>query len=359
MQYIQNYFMSFWEMTLLMHGYIIFGLLVAGVIREFISDDYIRKNLGGRGLWPSVKAALLGLPLPLCSCSVIPLAASLRKSGAGKGAVTSFFISTPMTGADSIIATYGVFGWVITLFRVVSASLAAIIAGFVTDIIYKDQNEPDGEPVIKEGGCCTDSCCSSAKPEKATLAGRIKNIFRYAFADLLGDIAYPLLVGLFLAALITMIISPDMAGSDAGIVTGYLIAFAVGIPLYVCSISAIPIAMSLLIAGFSPGAAFVFLAGAPATNIVALNIVKNMLGKRGLLIYLVSIVFFTLIFALAADLLYFRTGLSFADFSGEEESFNGFTALTAGIFLAVTGWISFKQKVLGRIKGDAETNCCS
>jgi len=356
MQYFYDYFDTFWEMTLLMHGYIIFGLIVAGVMREFISDDYIKKNLGGRGLWPSVKASLLGLPLPLCSCSVIPLAASLKKSGAGKGAVTSFFISTPMTGADSIIATYGVFGWVITLFRVVSASLAAIFAGFVTDLIYKD--EPDETADLTEGCGCSSSCCETIEPAKASLADRIKNIFRYAFVDLLGDLAYPLLLGLFMAAFITMIISPDMVSSDAGVVSGYLIAFAAGIPLYVCSISAIPVAMSLLIAGFSPGAAFVFLAAAPATNMVALNVVRNMLGKRGLVIYLVSIVFFTLIFALGTDFLYFRTGLSFTDFAGEEESFSGLFNLTAGLFLLAVIWVTAKQKLF-RKSPEPETSCCS
>jgi len=358
MLYIENYFMSFWEMVLLMHLYIVFGLIVAGVIREFISDDYIKNNLGGRGLWPSVKASLLGLPLPLCSCSVIPLAASLRKSGAGKGAVTSFFISTPMTGADSIIATYGVFGWVITLFRVMSASFAAIFAGFVTDVFLGGEEEA-AEPEQNSEGCCCSGSCGTVKVESAkpTFTERIKNIFRYAFVELLDDIAYPLLGGLFLAAFITMVISPDMAGSNAGTVAGYLIAFAAGIPLYVCSISAIPIAMSLLIAGFSPGAAFVFLAAAPATNVVALNVVKNMLGKRGLVIYLVAIVFFTLVFALATDFLYFKTGLSFAEFSGEEESFGGLFNVTAGLFLAAITWVTLKQKFSRH--EPLEEDCCT
>jgi len=342
MQYIQKYVSSFWEMTILMHLYIAFGLLVAGMIKEFISDEYIKKNLGGTGLWPVVKATLLGLPLPLCSCGVIPLAASLRKSGAGKGAVTSFFISTPMTGADSIIATYGVFGWVFALFRVVSASCAAICAGYFTDK-FTD------EDMIQPSSCgCSGGCCGAVEKVKPTPYGRIRNIFRYAFVELLDDLAYPLFGGLLMAALITLFITPEIASTHTGVVFGYLLAFVVGIPLYVCSISAIPVALALLVAGFSPGAAFVFLAGAPATNVIALNVVKNMLGKRGLVIYLVSIVFFTLVTALFVDFLYLKTGLTYNGFTGEEELGGFWINISAGLFLVVITFISIKQKLFRR-----------
>jgi uncharacterized membrane protein YraQ (UPF0718 family) len=344
MELISKYFASLWEMTVLMHGYIIFGLITAGLIREFISDDFIKKNLGGKGLGSSVKAALIGLPLPICSCGVIPLAASLRKSGAGKGAVVSFYISTPMTGADSIIATYGVFGWVITLFRVVSASVAAIIAGVLTDLFTSD-----GDMEIKqETSCCSGCCCGSeaeAEVKKPNLVERVKNIFRYAFVELLGDIAYPLLTGLILAAAITLLVDTNITSGSFGLVGGYLIAFAVGIPLYVCSISAIPVALSLILAGFSPGAAFVFLAGAPATNMVAINVIKTMLGKRGMFIYLISIVTVTLAFAVLTDVVFSESGLGFRAFTGEEESFGLFAMLTAGMFLTAITLISVKQKI--------------
>ncbi|PLX66808.1 MAG: permease [Denitrovibrio sp.] len=340
MIYIQKYFSSFWEMTLLMHAYIIFCLIVAGVIKEFLSDEYIKKNLGGTGLWAVVKATLLGLPLPLCSCGVIPLAASLRKSGAGKGAVTSFFISTPMTGADSIIATYGVFGWIITLFRVVSASIAAILAGFFTDKFTGD------DEFAGPSGCgCSGGCCCTVEVAKPTAFDRVKGIFRYAFVELLGDLAYPLLAGLLMAALITLFITPEITGNRTGIVFGYLLAFTAGVPLYVCSISAIPIALSFLVAGFSPGAAFIFLAAAPATNIIALSVVKNMLGKRGVAIYLTSIILVTLATALIVDYLYLNTGLSFNGFTGEDEAFGMLETVTASAFLIIITLISLKQKL--------------
>jgi len=340
MNYVSKYFMSLWDMTVLMHGYIIFGLIVAGIMREFISDDFIKKNLGGKGLLSAIKATVLGLPLPLCSCGVIPLAASLRKSGAGKGAVVSFFISTPMTGADSIIATYGVFGWLITLFRVISASVAAIVAGVFTDIFT---SEEDME--IKTSCCCSGSCCEKETLAKPTLANRVKNIFSYSFGELLGDLAYPLLTGLLMAALITLFITPEFAGNSIGIAGGYLIAFLAGIPLYVCSISAIPIALSLLVAGFSPGAAFIFLAGAPATNIIAINVIKDMLGRRGMMIYLISIIAVTLVFAIATDMILSGSSIGFREFSGEQETANIYTTATSAAFLIVISLISLKQKV--------------
>lgn len=180
---------------------------------------------------------------------------------------------------------------------------------------------------------------------------RIKGgIFRYAFVELLGDLAYPLLAGLFMAALITLFITPEITGNKTGLVFGYLLAFTAGIPLYVCSISAIPIALSFLVAGFSPGgAAFIFLAAAPATNIIALSVVKDMLGKKGVAVYLVSIILVTLITALIVDYLYMNTGLSFKGFADEDESFGGaLQTVTATLFLIVITLISLKQKLFRR-----------
>jgi len=343
MEYIQRYFLSFWEMTVLMHGFILFGLLVAGVMREFISDDYIRKNLGGSGLMPSIKATVLGLPLPLCSCSVIPLAASLRKSGAGRGAVTSFFISTPMTGADSVIATYGVFGWFVALLRVISAGSAAIFAGFFID----KSTDEKADFQMQQGSSCSSGCCSSSAPvkEKVSILGRLKNIFNYAFLDLLDDLAFPLITGLLMAALITLFITPEIASSTGGIVAGYLFAFAVGVPLYVCSISAIPVALSLMVAGFSPGAAFVFLAAAPATNMVTLSVFGKLMGRRGLLIYIASIVFFTLLTAIGVDYLYLNGGLELSQFHHHEESATTLSKATAAMFIVVTSLMAIRSKI--------------
>ena len=323
-----------------MHGYIILGLVAAGIMREFISDNYIKENLGGRGIWSSVKASLFGLPLPLCSCAVIPLAASLRKSGAGRGAVASFYISTPMTGIDSVIATYGVFGWFISVMRVFSASVTAIVAGVFIDK-YDDEKLTQ---VDTSSCCCSGSCDTGEKAEKQSFVKRVRNIFQYAFVELLGDIAYPLLIGLLLAAVITLFITPDMMGEGRSMAVGYLLAFAVGVPLYVCSISAIPIAMSLLVAGFSPGAAFIFLAAAPATNVIAMNVAKDILGKKGMLIYMASILFFTLATALSIDVFFADMFQIFDGDIHDDDSFGIYAQFTSVLFLSLVSYMSFKKK---------------
>jgi uncharacterized membrane protein YraQ (UPF0718 family) len=345
MSIFYDFIFSFWDITVLMHGYILLGLIAAGIIKEFISDEYIRKSLGGTGLMPSVRAAVLGLPLPMCSCSVIPLAVSLRKSGAGKGAVTSFFISTPMTGVDSIIATYGVFGGMVTFLRVVSASIAAVLAGYFTDRFVKDDQTA---AEISYSCGCENSCCETASAVRKTIPARVRSIFSFAFKDLLDDLAYPLFTGLIMAAVIMLVISPELAMSGEGAVFGYLLAFAAGIPLYVCSISAIPISLSLLLAGFTPGAAFVFLAGAPATNIIAVNVVKKMIGDKGAVIYLASIIIVTLVFALIVDAVFADGGLAVKGFTEEDESGLMTNPYSAGVFLAVIAYISVKKKLFRR-----------
>jgi len=344
MNILYTFAQSIWNISSLMSLYIIVGLLTAGVIHEFVSESYIKKYLGGRGFMTSVRAAVIGIPLPVCSCGVIPLAASLRKSGAGKGAVTSFFISTPMTGADSIIATYGVFGWIITLFRVVSAFLSAVAAGALTDLL--DKEDESAREDRKSCGCSSSCCSGEAAQEKRTVFSRIRSIFSYGFGELLGDMAFPLLLGLLIAGLITMLITPDtMSGVTGGVWMGYFAALAVGLPLYVCSVSAIPVALSLVLSGFTPGAAFIFLAAAPATNVVTINIVRQFLGKKAVAVYLFSIIFFTLASAVLIDMIYADGGNFVSGFSGEKEGGTVFHHAAAAALLIYLVYKSVKQKM--------------
>lgn len=344
MEIIQTFFITVWDISSLMAVYILFGLLAAGIMHEFVSENFIKDKLSGRGIMPSVRAAIYGIPLPICSCGVIPLAASLRRSGAGKGAVTSFFIATPMTGVDSIIATYGVFGWVLTLFRVVSAFFTAVIAGAVIDMKSDDAASVYEE---KKSCGCSSSCCSSEKETvKPSMATRIKSILHYAFVELLGDMAFALFLGILLAAAITMTVTPEMlAGLKGGAVIQYVAAFAVGIPLYVCSVSAIPVALSLLIAGFSPGAAFIFLSAAPATNAVTISIVKEFLGNRAVVIYLVSIVSVTLISALLIDTFFRDAMTAVSSAHAEKEGGSFIEQAAAGVMLIYLTVMSVKQKI--------------
>ncbi len=297
-----EFFTLFFQITEAIAIYIVIGLFLAGVLHVYIDDGFIKKHLGKGGFGDVFKAALMGIPLPMCSCSVIPFSLSLQKSGASRGAVSSFFISTPMTGADSILPTYGIFGPLIAFFRVLSSLVSALLCGVLVQLFDKERLEKAQPQQSCESGCC---CSCEAAPPKAGFAAKMKEAYIYAFKTLLPDIAKQLLIGLIAVTLITMFMPEDFSGylSDS-LWLNYLAVLVLAIPMYVCSISAIPIAMSLLAVGFSMGAAFVFLSAAPATNMITIGVVKKLLGVRSTLLYLLAIIASTLAFAFVIDLLF-------------------------------------------------------
>jgi uncharacterized membrane protein YraQ (UPF0718 family) len=136
---------EFWEVLGEMAPYLLFGFLVAGILSVYISQKFVERHLGGRGFWAVLKASLFGIPLPLCSCGVIPVAASLRKQGAGKGAVTSFLISTPQTGVDSILVTLSLLGPVYAIFRPVASFIKGVIGGMAVSI-FDPEDKPAPAP---------------------------------------------------------------------------------------------------------------------------------------------------------------------------------------------------------------------
>ena len=177
--------------------YLLVGLLLAGILKQIIPDDFISKHLGKSSIGSVIKATIFGIPLPICSCSVIPLAQSLRKEGASKGAVQSFLISTPITGVDSILATFSFFGLIFTLFRVLSSIIIAIIIGLIQNFVEKDDKKIEG---IKEEVSCGCHCsCSSSKEKKKSFS--IKEVFIYSYITLAKDMVNPLFIGLILGAI--------------------------------------------------------------------------------------------------------------------------------------------------------------
>ncbi|MDD4855201.1 MAG: SO_0444 family Cu/Zn efflux transporter [Sulfuricurvum sp.] len=279
---------AFWELSIDMGVYILFGLLAAGVLHQLVREEWIQKHLGGDTHNAVVKAALFGTPLPLCSCSVIPFAATLRRNGASKGATLSFLISTPITGVDSILATFGMFGWIFTLYRVVSSVVIAITAGILMNLFETKE--------LKKGfSFSTVAPSFSSNPFPSTNKESQKNfslydVFHYGLITLLGSFSKPLFWGLFIGAVITAAMPSNLHqffGDNRFL--GYIIAVAIAAPMYVCATASLPIAVSLILAGVSPGAAFIFLSAGPATNTVTMGVVKSMLGMRALVIYLVVI----------------------------------------------------------------------
>ena len=274
-----------------MSPYLLFGFLMAGVLSVLISRDFVEQHLGGHGLKAIFKASMLGVPMPLCSCSVIPVAAGLRKHGASKGATASFLASTPQTGVDSIAVTYSLLGGAFTLFRVAVAFITGLLCGTMVETFAKANDEPGVED---EDHC---SCCSAAAKSKSPL----RRILQYGFLELPKDIGRPLLIGILVSAILGALV-PENYFADrlsSGIIT-MLVMLAIGTPIYVCSTASIPIAMALMQMGVSPGAALVFLISGPATNAATLSTMWKMIGRRSTVIYLSSL----FICALGAGLLF-------------------------------------------------------
>ena len=335
MEIIILYFENFFELLNAMAIYILIGIIFAGVLKQIIPDDFVSKHLGDGNFSSVLKASLLGIPMPLCSCSVIPFANSLKKEGASKGAVQSFLISTPITGADSIMATYGFFGWVFTIYRVVSSFIIAITAGILQNIIdnkfdkKKDENEKKNE-----SPCCCTSSCSSINDNKETIkkSFSIKEVFDYAFNTIFKDFAKPLLFGLLLGAIFTTFLPKEYASMvfENQFLSYGLILF-ISIPLYVCATASLPIAASLMMAGLSGGAAFIFLTAGPATNSVTMSVIYKSLGKSALIIYLSTIAILSLVFGYIFDS-YFPT-LDIINFVNHQEESSILNTIASGIML--------------------------
>ena len=321
MNFLLSTILESWHLLEEASVYMLFGILVAGLMRVFINPSRVAYHLG-RGRFASVfKAALLGIPIPLCSCGVLPAAASLRKQGANKGATTAFLISTPESGVDSIALTYALLDPVMTVARPAAAFAAASVAGLAENSLNRKEFDA---PVSPDLSCPVDSCCDGldCPPEihKAHhgFSEKLKFGIRYAFKELWNDIAAWFLVGLLLAGLVTTLIPTEVLGRYlGGGLPSMLIMLAAGIPLYICATASTPIAAALILKGISPGAALVFLLAGPATNITSLTVLYGILGKKTTAIYLSAIAVMAVVAGLALDQVYAFLGISAQAVAGQ------------------------------------------
>ena len=263
-----------------MSPYLLLGMIMVAVLKLFFNKNIVRHHLGGGGVWPLIKAALLGVPLPLCSCGVIPTAVYMKSSGASKPSVLSFLISTPQTGADSIIATYGMMGPVFAVFRPLAAFVMGIFGGIAeavtgrnsTDTISRSNDAVDGPKRWRQ---------------------RVPFALKYAFGEFLDDIAIQFIIGLTAAALISLALPDNFFMTHTVLrsgILGMVLVILAGTPMYICATASIPIAVALLEKGISPGVAYVFLVVGPATNIASLSVLYKTLGKKTTAVYLAVII---------------------------------------------------------------------
>ncbi len=338
--FLITFIKSLWELLNAMSVYIVFGLLFAGILKYLIPQDFIKKTLGKDKVSTIFKSALVGIPMPLCSCSVIPFISALKKDGANKSSIQTFLISTPITGADSIIATWGTFGWVFTIYRLISSVIISIIAGLLTLIFDKEEKKQANPSFFKPSGF------SQAKPNtfmsikkdipKIQVDNRpfYKKVYDYAFVTLLQDIAKPFLIGIVIAAFISTLLPNSLPSFlENSHILSYLVIIALSLPIYVCATASIPIAISLLIAGFSPGAAFIFLTAGPASNMVTILVVKKILGLKSLIIYLCSIFIGSFIFGYGLDFFFEDNIMNVIKNMSEHESTSGIEILSTIVLL--------------------------
>ena len=294
-----NILTEIWTLLCEMSPYLLLGFLLAGLMHEFVPGKVYTKHLGDRSLRSVVLAALFGVPLPLCSCGVIPTAMGIRKEGASKGATISFLIATPQTGVDSIIATYSLMGLPFAIIRPIVALVTAVFGGALCNVFEVKSEELR---VKNKSNHLANESNSDSSP--FTLHSSLRRALSYAFGEMMEDIGKWLVMGLIVAGIITAAV-PDSWFTIFQGNTLYSILFVLvfSIPMYLCATGSIPIALALMLKGLTPGAALVLLMAGPASNAASILVVGKVLGKRSMLIYLIAIITGAVIFGFGIDYL--------------------------------------------------------
>jgi uncharacterized membrane protein YraQ (UPF0718 family) len=301
MELALNLLVEFWKVVREMAPFLLLGFFLAGLFHVLVPASWVVNQLGGRGWWPVIKAALIGIPVPLCSCGILPVAAQLRRAGASRGSTASFLISGPETDIDNIVITWGVMGPMFSIYRVIVSLVNSIAAGLLIDRFGGAEPPVLPSPAASccsaekkedgpDGGCCSSHGAEPPLQSRSFWAVLLASL-RYGFVTLPRDLGGSLLVGLLIAAVLTIAgqwLLPLLRGADP--VYGILGAMLLGLPMYVCSTSSIPIAASLVFnAGLTPGAALAFMIAGPATNAAAVSLLWKLLGPRSTMIYLGTI----------------------------------------------------------------------
>lgn len=312
--------------------YLILGMFFAGLLHVFLGTDFITRHLGESTFGSILKATVFGIPLPICSCGVIPVAASLKKEGASRSATLSFLVSTPTTGVDSILATYSLMGPLFAIFRPIAAFFSGITIG-VTNCLFNPEEK------VKTRVHDHSSFSTQFK---------VKEIFRYGFFELAEDIGKWLLIGVVIGAVLTVVIPEELLVKHfSNPYLHFLVILLFAVPLYVCATGSIPIAAALIQKGFSPGAALIFLIAGPATNTVTLSFVRSRLGKRSFYIYLSSIIVVSLLLGWFFHLLWLKLGGSVTMVSPHGEDLPHWLRIGSGFVLllfVLRGFFKVKEE---------------
>jgi len=320
-----------------MAPYLLLGLLFVAVLNLFISKDIIVRHVGKKDFWSLLKSALFGVPLPLCSCGVIPTAVYMKKNGASNGATISFLISTPQTGIDSIMATYGMMGPVFAIFRPLAALIMGIVGGLTVHFFDRENLDKNIGSSSKNSMPKFINISDYVAPKKESFMVRLNKTIKYSFVEFIDDISGQFIVGLIIAGLIAYFLPAELIESS-GIGNGFMgmiIMILIGIPMYVCATASIPIALTLMMKGFSPGVAFVFLVAGPATNAASIAIIMKTIGKTLTIIYLTTIIVLSILFGFILDWIFSNFNLNISDVMHSHIHGTGLLNSTLNDFIAV------------------------
>ncbi len=329
---MQTFLQSAWLTTVELAPWLLLGAFVAGVLHVLLPRDFVRRQLTGR--WSVPKAVALGVPLPLCSCGVIPVAISLREQRASRGATVGFLISTPQTGVDSILVSAAMLGWPFAIFKVLAALVTGIVGGLITDAMEPKSNEL---PTIRPG--------VAGHAGRRTLRQAVRDLVDHAL-EIMHSIWGWLVVGVLLSAAIsTLVPQTALTGLAAyGGLAAMSFALAVSLPLYVCATASVPIAAALVAGGLPTGAALVFLMAGPATNVATIGSIRKTIGGRALVVYLATIIVGSMVAGLLFDQVLAPAA---GDSHVHEHPVTWWGVASAVVLMALVGWFAVSD--LGRL----------
>ena len=377
---IQNFVVLFMESA----PWLLLGLLVAGIMHELVPVSFLERHMGSNTASSIAKAAVIGAPLPLCSCGVIPAALGLRRSGASKSSTVSFLVSTPETGVDSVSVSYALLGPLFAVVRPVAAIMSAIYAGFMVRW-FDTQTPSNAESGAKASSCCshnasvpepvqpvqTENCCANEKPAASCCestpvvkTNKVVNVLQYASGKLLEDIVKWLLIGLILAAAIKTWVPTDFLTQWGDGLVAMLVMAVIGIPMYICATASTPLAVGFLSAGLSPGAVLVFLMAGPATNVSTMGMIKQEMGMKTLCLYLFSVVSASIGFGYLVNIMVDAFSLqhliqiqsNIHTHGANVQALYALCAILLGALMLRIGILAIHAKI--QTKKQTSTNCC-
>lgn len=310
MTIIKNILEAIWVIMNEGSIYILFGFLLSGIIHVLLPGNKISEFIGKKSIKGILKSILLGTPMPICSCGVIPAALTLKNNNVNDSATAAFLVSAPSTGIDSIAVSYGFLDLPLTIIKPISAVITAFVTGIFVKIFGEKENKKTST-ISESPKCHCEIEDTNEERTKRKPLVIIRNIISYGFREMLSDVAFSMTIGIILAAVVGTIVIDILPETflnliSANSIGSMIMMLIIGLPIYVCATSSMPLAASFLFAGFTPGSVLVFLIAGPSTNFSTIAVILQKFGKRFLIIYLSSITLVSLVLGYFTNIIYFN-----------------------------------------------------